>query len=143
MQKLSRWLLVALAGGALLAGCGSSSSTSSTQTILTSSQGTSPATTASTPATTSSGSTTGAATTTATPKTPQQEATSCKQAVQAQKTLSPSAKAKLEAICEKGASGNAAAQHKAAQEACVELVNASHIPAGAARERALAICRAP
>jgi hypothetical protein len=114
-SKLSTWLVVALAGGVLVAGCGSSSkSTSSSQT------------TAARPAT---------------PLNAQQRA-ACRRAIQTQSTISASAKAKLERrICEKAPPSNQAAQQKEIQEACVELVNASHIPAGPARERALAVCK--
>jgi hypothetical protein len=115
--KLSTWLVVALAGGALVAGCGSSSkSTSSSQTTST---GASPPT----------------------PLTAQQVAT-CKHNIQALSTISASAKTKLELrICKSVAFGTQAAQQKAVQDACVELVNALHVPAGAARERALAVCK--
>jgi hypothetical protein len=121
-SKLSTWLLAALAGGALVAGCGSSSTSTST----TQSGGTS------------------AATTTA-PLTPEQAkkaASTCKQGIQKESAIPQSAKAKLEQTCEKVGSGGAeAALHQVAEEACVQLVNASHIPAGAARTRALSVCK--
>jgi hypothetical protein len=44
--------------------------------------------------------------------------------------------------CEKAASLELGTRRKAADEACVELVKASHIPAGRTRERAIAICNA-
>ena len=115
--KLSTWLVVALAGGAIFAGCGSSSkSTAGSQT-------------------------------TSTPARPvtsltAQQLAACKRTIQAESTISASAKTKLEQrICKNPPPGNQAAQQKEVEDACVELVNASHIPAGAARERALAVCK--
>jgi hypothetical protein len=128
--KLSTWLLAALAGGALVAGCGSSSTSTTTTTQ---SGGT----------TTQSGGT-GTATTTA-PLTPEQAkkaASTCKQGIQKESAIPQSAKAKLEQTCEKVGSGGAeAALHQVAEEACVQLVKASHIPEGAARTRALSVCK--
>jgi hypothetical protein len=133
--KLSTWLLVLLAGGALLAGCGSSSSTttSTTPTITVSKT-----TTTTTPGTTT---TTGTNTTTVlTPAQAKQAADTCKKGVQAESSIPSSAKPKLEKTCEKAATGDTTALRKVAQEACVQLVNAAHLPAGAARERALSVC---
>ncbi len=124
--KLSTWLVVALAGGAILAGCGSSNSASS-QTTPTASSQTSATSTATGPVA-------------LTPAQAQQAVATCKRGIQAQSGISASAKAQLEKTCEKAASGNPAALQSVAREVCVGLVNASHIPAGAARERALAIC---
>jgi len=76
------------------------------------------------------------------PEAAAQAVARCKQGIQAQANLSASAKAKLEATCEKTVSGDQTAERKAVREACVELVNASHL-SGAARERALSVCRAP
>ena len=114
MRKLSAWLVVALTGGAFVAGCGSSSnSTTSSQTTPTSAP--------------------------LSPAAAAKAVASCKQAIQTQSTLSAAAKTRLEGICEKAPSSNQTAVRKAE---CVELVNAS-VPAGAARERALAVCKAP
>jgi len=121
MQKLSTMLVVALAGGVLVAGCGSSSSTSTTTGTQASSS------------------------TTPVPLTPAQVAqaqASCKQKVQSATSLPASAKAKLEQLCGQAVSTNPAAIRKATEEACVALLDASHVPAGAARERALALCHA-
>jgi hypothetical protein len=52
------------------------------------------------------------------------------------------AKPHLVGLCEKAASLDLATRRKAAREACVELVNASHIRSGRLRERAIAICNA-
>jgi hypothetical protein len=120
--KLSTWLVVALAGGAIFAGCGSSSkSTAGSQATSTGSTAIGPAA--------------------LTPAQAQQAVVSCKRSIRAQSTISPSAKAQLEKTCEKAATGSSASLQKVAEEVCVGLVNASHIPGGAARERALAICK--
>jgi hypothetical protein len=128
--KLSTWLLAALAGGALVAGCGSSSTSTSTTQSGTSS------TTSSTASSTA---------TTAAPLTPEQAkqaASTCKKGIQKESAIPQSAKAKLEQTCEKVGSGGAeAALHQVAEEACVQLVKASHIPEGAARTRALSVCK--
>jgi methionine synthase II (cobalamin-independent) len=73
----------------------------------------------------------------------EQAATACARAIEKASTIAPSAKPHLVQICETAASPDAATRRKAAREACVELVLASHIPAGPSRERALAICNAP
>ena len=146
--KLSTWLLAALAGGAFLAGCGSSGNSTSTTTIqstptaaATSPATTSPATTS--PATTSSGTT--ATTPAVTPLPPaqaKQAVSTCKHSVQSESAIPTSAKGKLEKTCEKAASsGSAATLRKVAEEACVELITALHLPAGVIRERALATCK--
>ena|ERR1700730_9040118 len=139
--KLSTWLVVALAGAGLvagaglLAGCGSSNASSSSQSSSAAAK-TGPAA-----GTTIPPNPRGAGATAASRPTALQSVQNCKQSIQAQKAISPSAKAKLEAVCEKAASGDPNALHKAAQEACVELIKAAHIPAGAYRERALAYCK--
>ena len=133
--KLSTWLLVALAGGAFVAGCGSSSSsTSSGQSTTT--------------AATTSGATTGSnaaslpAVTPLTPAQAKKAVASCKHSVQGESAIPKSAKGALEKTCEKAASsGTAAALREVAEEACVDLVDASHLPAGVIRERALATCK--
>jgi hypothetical protein len=119
--KVSTWLAVAITGGAFVAGCGGSSGGSSS----TSSQ------------TTSAGQTTGPGTSVV----GQQDVAGCKHSIQSQAQLSASAKARLEKICEKAANGNPATLQQVAHEACVELVNASHVPAGVSRQEALAICK--
>jgi len=120
MLKLSTWLVTALAAGALMAGCGSSGSSSSSS---------------STPAVPSSQ-------TSIPPASAQQAVQSCEQAVRAQHTISGSEKAKLETICKKAGSGGQAGLQNVAREVCTELLNASHVPAGAAREQALDACKA-
>jgi hypothetical protein len=136
--KLSTWLLVALAGGAFATGCGSSSnSTSSSQSTP------GAAATSSAPA---GSATPGAAGSTApaTPLTPaqaKQAVSTCKHGVQSQSAIPSGAKSKLEKTCEKAASGNPNALRKVAEEACIELINASHLPSGAVKQRALALCK--
>jgi hypothetical protein len=128
------WLLAALIAAALLAGCGSSSSTTSSAAPATSSAA--PAT--STPA---ASSTPSATTTPAVGSAGAAAVAACKQAIQAQTTLPAGAKSKLEAVCAKAANGDQAAVRKAAEEVCEEVVNKSNVPAGAAREQALAACK--
>jgi hypothetical protein len=140
-RRLHASLLPALAAVVLLAGCGSSSSSSS-------SSGSSAAT-SSTPSTSQTGSSSTATTpTSSTPtstslKLPGGAAAvaSCRHGVQSLPHLKQSIKEKLEEICQKAASGDVNAKRKAAEEACRELVNASPLPAGEARDRALAACK--
>ncbi len=141
-RRLPTSLLPALAAAVLLAGCGSSSSSSS-------SSGSSAAT-SSTPSTSSTASTqTGSTATTPTGTTgstsktpaPTSAIASCKRGVQSLPHLRQSTKERLEKICEKAAGSDAVAQRKAAVEACRELVNASPLPAGKPRDRALAACK--
>lgn len=152
-RRPARRLLPWLATAALLAGCGGSSSSSgagattgSTATLPTSSTASTPTSstastpTASTPAHTGSTSPTGTGTT---PHSPAGAAAvaSCKRGVRSLPHLKQSTAERLETICEKAASGDVNAKRKAAREACRELVEASPLPAGEAKERALAACR--
>lgn len=123
-------LLAALLLVALLVGCGSSSSSSAGSTAATS-----PST--SSTATTSSTASTGSA------KLPavSSAVASCKHGVEQLPTLRASTRAKLVAICEKAGSGDPEVTRKAAEEACREIVNASPLPAGSAKNRALAGCK--
>jgi hypothetical protein len=120
-------LLVALLGGALVAGCGGGSN--STSSTAAGGQG---------------GEVTGGKTSSGTaathPLTPKQRVEVCKRIIQAPSTLSASTKAKLEQTCEKAAASTSnTAQREIIREACTAL--ASRAPAGLARERALAVCR--
>jgi hypothetical protein len=121
MRTLSTSLLIPLAGVALLTGCGSSSSSSSSST-----SGSTPSSTA----------TTGAA------KSPAVDTAteSCKHGAQAIPTLSATTRTKIEAICDKAASGNVDATRKAAREVCEEIVKASPLPKGSAKRHAIAGC---
>jgi hypothetical protein len=139
MRTPLTWLIAALAGGALLAGCGGGSgSTASSQSSST------PATTSSTPAATSSTPTATAPsgiTKAQSAAIAQQAAAACRQAIQGQPSLSAAAKGKLEATCTKVGKGDTTAVHKAVQEICAEIVNGSALPPGPAREHAIAGCR--
>jgi hypothetical protein len=115
---------------ALLAGCGSSSSSSgSSSGVGSATSSTATAPTSSTGTSTSPISPGGAAAVAA-----------CKQGVEKLPHLKQSTIERLEAICRKADSGDVNATRKAAVEACRELVNASPLPPGAARDRALAAC---
>jgi hypothetical protein len=104
-------------GGILLVGCGKSSSSTSTARTETGTAATGP--------------------TTEKPLTAKQQVENCVRNVQRLKTLSKAAKGKLEKSCAK-AGGSTTAQRKVVHEACEAI--ASQLP-GAARERALRICR--
>jgi len=136
-------LVVALLCGALLAGCGSSSSTTtsgSTSTAATTKTTTSTAAKPAAPATQSTSSTA-----TAAPKSSaagvSQYVTLCKAIVARDSKLAANAKSKIEGICNKAADGNLAAARTAAKAVCVEIINASPIPA-ADKTKALAACKA-
>jgi hypothetical protein len=125
-KQSSKWLAVALVGGLFVAGCGSSSSSSSSTTS------------SSTPATTATKST--SSITVPTGPGVAQAVAACKSVVQKAPTLSAATKAKIEGICEK-AGTNPAAARTAAKEVCIEVVNASPIPSGSIKEKALAACK--
>jgi hypothetical protein len=127
-RQSSKWLVVVLASGVLVAGCGSSSSSSSGSSSQSGSTSSTPA--ASTTSSTSTPSGAGVA----------QAVAACKSAVQKAPTLSASAKAKIEGICDKVATDPSAAR-TAAKEVCVEVVNSSPIPSGPLKEKALAGCK--
>jgi len=134
IARLPSFLATAVLAGALLAGCGGGSKSSSQTTTLDqtfNSTGTTPGS-ATAPATTST-QLTGAAL--------EQSVASCKAAIQAEKVLPASAKQKLEAVCPNAAKGEAAPVKRAAEEVCAGVINGSAVPAGAAREQALAACR--
>jgi hypothetical protein len=65
---------------------------------------------------------------------------SCRSALKRAPTLSATLKAKVEAICNKAASGDLAGARAAAREVCGEVVKSYPIPFAAAKERALAAC---
>jgi hypothetical protein len=159
--KLSTWLLVALAGGLLVPGCGSSSSTTSssqastatlpapaTSTAAQTPRAPASAPTPPTPSTTPSKPATSTPKATPAPAAPVQKTPSgqqavalCRKAVQAQSTLPESSKAKLEKTCEKASDGDTSALQQVAREVCAEIIKTSHIPPGPAQEHALAACR--
>jgi hypothetical protein len=121
----SIWLAALLSAAALLAGCGSSSkSSNSTATTSATGAGSTPTSTAPVAPGAS-----GAAAIAA-----------CKQAIQAETSLPATAKAKLEAVCGKAASGDQEAVRKAAKEVCEEVIQKAAIP-NSSKERALQTCR--
>jgi hypothetical protein len=122
-------LVVALLSGALLAGCGGGGNT-------TSSSGASGTGTGLPGGRTLTGVSKGTGVTHA--LSAQQQVEACKHVLAATATLSASAKAKLEKTCEK-AGASTASQREIVHEVCAAL--ASRVPPGAARERALAVCR--
>lgn len=107
--------------GALLAGCGSSSNSGTTAQSVSVQGATAPAA----------------------PTTPKGAAAvaACKQAIQAQTTLSSDDKKKLEGLCDKAANGNEAEIKAAAKAICEEVITKSAIPAGPEREQALQACK--
>jgi hypothetical protein len=139
IRQLSTWLLVALAGGGLIVGCGSSgSSTSSTQSSVSVPGGAAGVTSTSTSA--------GAATTSTSPTSfptssvgVAEAVAVCRSVVRREPTLSAGLKAKVEGICDKAAHGNLAAARAAGKEVCREVIEASPIP-GPAKAQALAAC---
>lgn len=142
VRRLPSFLPILLAAVALFAGCGSSSGSSSSSAAgtATGSAATPTSSTASTPTSTASTSST-ATSATPSPPTGATAVSSCKRGVQSLPHLKQSTKERLETICERAASGDLAAKRKAAEEACRELVNASPLPAGEAKDRALAACK--
>jgi hypothetical protein len=132
-RQRSKWLVLAMIGSAFIAGCGSSSSSSST-----SSQSSSTAATSSAPSATGTASTPSTAPNSAAVADAVAE---CKSVIKAAPTLSGSAKAKVEAICNKAADGDLAGARAAAKEVCVEVINSTPIPS-ALKQHALAECKA-
>ncbi len=144
----SVWLTTALLCGALLAGCGSSNSTTTSTASSTPS-----ATTQSAPATTSSTTTSTPSTTTATTPTTaapnasippasvaRVAAAICKTKTAAARAKLPATlKAQVEAICHDYSTGNVSKARDDAKKACVEAVKA--IPGESqAKQQALARC---
>ena len=137
MHGVRRWpaLGLALTVGPLVAGCGHSSTSTVTSTSgAASTAPTGPSTAA-----------TGAPATKVAPPgssaSRAQRAAACVRAI-GRSTLPARAKPRMVQACEEAASLAAATPSRAAREACVELVNASHIRSGRARQRAIAICNA-
>jgi hypothetical protein len=64
----------------------------------------------------------------------------CKSVIKRAPTLSASLRGKVEAICNKAASGNIAAARAAAREVCDEVINSTPIPK-AEKAQALAACK--
>jgi hypothetical protein len=143
----SVWLTTALLCGALLAGCGSSNSTttstaSSTPSATTqSAPATTPSTTSSTPSTTTPTPTTTAPTSSIPPASVARLAGAiCKSKTAAARAQLPATlKAQVEAICHDYATGNTSKAREDAKKACIEAVKA--IPGESqAKKQALARC---
>jgi hypothetical protein len=69
----------------------------------------------------------------------QQAIDACKQQVDANPSLSDAVKADLTKICEKAASGDAAAVQEATRDVCIKLVEES-VPSGPTQDQAKAAC---
>jgi hypothetical protein len=130
--RLCTLCVVALSGGALLAGCGGSSNTSSSSSA--------PASAPATPTTPSStgGGTGAAAASIASNPAVQQAVAACKQSINASPTLSAGVKSKLVGVCDQAATGNPTAIRKATSQVCQEVVKSS-VPSSA-QAAALATC---
>jgi hypothetical protein len=134
-RRLTILLIAAIAGGALVTGCGSSSSSSTSNSTSTPT-----ATSAGTSSTSGGTSSSGGATSGAAASPGGQAAVAaCKSSFQAQPQLSADAKTKLSSLCDKAASGDAAAVKQATKDVCVQL-STDIAPAGAARDAAVAAC---
>jgi hypothetical protein len=141
--RRSTSLAVVLTCGALVAGCGGSgSSTTSDASTTTSAPVKTSTSTASTPtSSTPGGSPKATAGSPASAAVASQYVAVCKAIIDREPTLAANVKSKVEGICAKAADGNLAAARKAAKEVCVEIINASPIPASV-KSKALASCRA-
>lgn len=132
--------IVVASAGLVAAGCGSSSS--HTSTPATSPAGsTSGASASSTPATTTSSSSSSSSS--SSNPAVAQAVTACKTSINSAPTLSSSEKSKLTALCDKAANGDLAGVKKIAAEVCKDVVNAS-VPAGSptsVKNQALAACK--
>jgi hypothetical protein len=115
MRKLSTCVVVALLGGALLAACGSGKQSNTQASSVETSRTGPPAA-----------------------RTPQQRVEACKRIVQAPSALPAGTKARLVKTCEKVGTSTAA-ERELVHELCIAV--ASRERAGAARNRALEVCR--
>ncbi len=141
----SAWLSVALLCGALLVGCGSSSSTTTSTA-----SSTAPATTQSTPASTSTSTPSATSTATTPTSSPLSASSPAAQASRlaaaicnkhaARQKLKPPLKGQVEAICHDYETGNTAKVREDAEKACTEAIE--QIPGdSAAKKQALARCK--
>ena len=138
---MTRRLIPALLGPlmclVLLAGCGSSSKTTSTASSSTTSAPSSSSSSTSSTGTSSTPSTSVPANAPASVKAAVEE---CKSIIHAETTLSASAREKLEGACAEAAKGNTSVVKKVAREVCEETINSSALPQ-AAKQEADATCR--
>lgn len=141
MRTLSTWLILAVGAAALMAACGGKSTTTSSTGGSSSTPSTASTTsTASPPPGIVSTGASGAGAPARQRVSGQRAVATCKSAIQAQTSIPASAKAKLEGICGKADKESAEA---VAHEECLALVNATPLPNGVAKQRALALCKAP
>ena len=121
MGRLSIWLVVAVLGGAFVAGCGSSTSSTSTGPAAS-----------------------GTSSTSAYQAEIDRVIAACKATVQAVPSLTASERTKAEGTCDQGGGGPGnnplEAAHNVAKEVCVEVTNASPL-SGAEKDRALVACK--
>lgn len=116
--------LTALAIGALIAGCGSSSRSTSSQTV-------------SSPVATGIS---GPAAATGATGLPHAVAL-CRQLLRLATAVAPGEKSKVEETCDKAAKSNLATARKAVKEACARVIGSAPV-SGAARQIAIASCQA-
>lgn len=128
-HKLCVALIVAVTGGAALAGCGSSSSSSSGAS---GSGGSGSAASSSTSSTAASGGSV------ASDPAVQQAVATCKATIARAPTLTADLKTKLESICDKAATGNPQDLKQAESQVCTEVIKAT-VPQ-AVQSQALAAC---
>jgi hypothetical protein len=134
IRRLSTLLLLAVAGTALLAGCGGKSSTGTTTVTTSPGAATAPGVATGPGAATSPGAATGDTGLTA---QKQQYVAICQHAVEGMKALPAAQRAQLKSSCEKVGIGKAS-KGQLAREVC--LAQASRLPSPAARARAQKLC---
>ena len=141
MRKLSTCLVLALVGGALLAGCGGGSkgtSGSSASAERNTSNGQSGGANGQSGGSSEGGKAPDGSGGASHPLTPKQIVEDCKRIVGAPSALTAAQKEKLLKSCAKAPTGPAA-QHEVIRELCLAV--ASRQPNGASKERLLAVCR--
>jgi hypothetical protein len=130
MTRIAAWLAATAVAGALLAGCGSSKSSTTAST------------TAAPAATTTSGTgATGSGATGLSGAAKTQAIAECKRAIATQTTLPPEAKSKLQGVCDKAANGEREAVQKVAREVCEEVIRNGSIPEGPQKQAVLKACK--
>lgn len=146
MKNVRPLLLALLATSFVAAGCGDDekdSTSASTPAATTQTTETATTETATTDTTATEPTDTGATTTDAPANVDaavKAAVESCKSSIDAQPTLDDSLKSDLKEVCDKAASGDAAAVTAATKEVCTKIIEAN-VPEGAAREQALAACK--
>lgn len=136
IKRLCTFAVLAVLGGALVAGCGSSSSSSSSAAPANTSSSAS-SSTASSGGSTASGGNSSIANNPAVKAAVAQ----CKASIAAAPTLSADAKSKLSDLCDKAAQGDPVALKKASAQVCQEIIKET-VPSGS-QAAALASCPKP